>query len=91
MRYRTKPVIVEAFQFDGDFMNSKGEYYVPKWAVDALNRGIMYFEGPELYIKTLEGAHHASIGDYIIQGIQGELCPCKPDIFEQTYERTEEQ
>ena len=42
-----------------------------------------------LVIKTLEGDHHVSWGDYIIQGVQGELYPCKPDIFEQTYEKVE--
>jgi len=40
----------------------------------------------ELFIKTLEGIHHASVGDYIIQGVNGELYPCKPDIFEKTYD-----
>ena len=39
-----------------------------------------------LIIKTLEGEHIANIGDYIIKGVKGEFCPCKPDIFEQTYE-----
>ena len=42
-----------------------------------------------LIIKTLEGEHLASIGDYIIKGIQGEFYPCKPDIFEATYEEEE--
>lgn len=90
MKFRKKPVVIEAFKFDGDFMNSKGEYYVPQWAVDALKKGIMYFEGAELYIKTLEGVHHANLDDYIIKGVKGELYPCKPDIFEMTYERVEE-
>lgn len=36
----------------------------------------------ELYIETLEGTHHVSVGDYVIQGVNGELYPCKPDIFE---------
>lgn len=40
----------------------------------------------ELDIKTLEGTMHASVGDYIITGVNGEEYPCKPDIFEQTYE-----
>ena len=40
-----------------------------------------------LIIKTLEGEHLASIGDYIIKGVKGEFYPCKPDIFEQTYEQ----
>ena len=47
---------------------------------------------PSLYmeIKTLEGNHKCSIGDYIIKGVQGEFYPCKPDIFKQTYEQVEE-
>lgn len=44
----------------------------------------------EMDILTLEGTMHASIGDYIITGIHGEQYPCKPDIFEQTYELVEE-
>lgn len=44
----------------------------------------------EMNILTLEGTMHASIGDYIITGIHGEQYPCKPDIFEQTYELVEE-
>lgn len=94
MRYRKKPVEIEAFQYDGDLMNSKGEWYVPDWAVEAFENGVMYYKYPvspllppnELYIKTLEGEHHASVNDYIIQGVKGELYPCKPDIFEATYE-----
>lgn len=91
MKYRKKPVIIEAFQFDGDFMNSDGNYYVPQWAVDAYKEGILCFEGPELYVKTLEGKHLASCGDYIIQGVKGELYPCKPDIFEMTYDLVAEE
>lgn len=95
MKYRKKPVVIEAVQYDGDLMNSNGEY-VPEWAVRAMRSGTMYYdpinEGPpcELFIQTLEGVHHVSLGDYIIQGIQGELYPCKPDIFEKTYEAVEE-
>ena len=89
-KYRKKPVVIDAFQFDGDLMNKHGKYYVPSWAVNAYQDGIMFFEVPELYIKTLEGVHHASVGDYIIRGVNGELYPCKPDIFEKTYEKAEE-
>ena len=50
--------------------------------------GILFFqEGGDLYVKTLEGTHHARVGDYIIQGVNGEIYPCKPDIFEKTYEK----
>lgn len=90
-KYRKKPVVIEAFQYDGDFKTQDGKYYVPNWAVAALENGTMFFEENnnlprELYIRTLEGVHHVSSGDYIIQGVQGELYPCKPDIFEKTYE-----
>ena len=92
MKYQKKPVIVEAFKFDGDLKNSKGEWYVPEWAVKAFENGIMFYgkDAPwELYIKTLEGVHHVSVGDYVIQGVKGELYPCKPDIFGETYVEVE--
>ena len=96
MKYRKKPVIIEAFQYDGDLKGSDGKYYVPKWMAKAIEDGTAYYapENPgepptELYIATLEGHHHVSVGDYVIQGVNGELYPCKPDIFEKTYEAAE--
>lgn len=96
VKYKKKPVIIEAFQYDGDLKGKNG-YYVPKWAVDAVENGIMYFdsltpnEPPcELFIKTLEGTYHTSIGDYVIQGVNGEIYPCKPDIFKKTYDEAGE-
>lgn len=93
MKYRKKPVVVEAFQYDGDLINSKGEYYVPGWAVKAHKDGVLYFAEDhqsglpyELFVKTLEGNMEARVGDYIIQGVNGELYPCKPEIFEKTYD-----
>ena len=98
MKFRKKPVVIEAFQYDGDSKDRDGKYYVPDWAVKAFKAGTMYYiiprakpsDTPELYIKTLEGNHHVSIGDYVIQGVNGELYPCKPDIFEKTYEEVSE-
>ena len=49
-----------------------------------------YQTGRELDIQTLEGTMHADIGDYIITGVKGKTYPCKPDIFEQTYELVNE-
>ncbi len=93
MKFRKKPVVIEAFKYDGDLMGSDGKYYVPDWAVEAHKEGILYFGeheaaelAYELSIKTLEGDMRVSVGDYVIRGVQGELYPCKPDIFEQTYE-----
>ena len=96
MKFRKKPVVIEAFKYDGDLMNQSGEWYVPDWAVNAFKNSILYYdqlsseEPPiELYIKTLEGQMHVSVGDWIIKGVNGELYPCKPDIFEKTYEQVE--
>lgn len=90
MKYRKKPVVIEAFQYDGDLMNRNGEYYVPQWAVEAHENGTLFFDGPTLKVKTLEGDMVVAVNDYIIKGIKGELYPCKPDIFEATYEKAEE-
>lgn len=88
---RKKPAVIEAFQYDGDLKGADGKYYVPDWAVEAFEEGVMHFgvfdRMPcELFIDTLEGTCHASVGDYIIRGVNGELYPCKPDIFGKTYE-----
>lgn len=95
-KYRKKPVEIEAFQYDGDLINDKGKYYVPMWAIEAYENGTLFYssedgnEPPcELFIKTLEGNMKVSVSDYIIRGVEGELYPCKPDIFEQTYEPVE--
>lgn len=95
MKYQKKPVVIDAFQYDGDLKDRYGDWYVPDWAVDAFENGVIFYDnlpeeqdGPpcELFIRTLEGVHHVSVGDYIIQGVKGELYPCKPDIFALTYE-----
>lgn len=86
-KFMKKPVVIEAFQYDGDLMGSNGEYYVPRWAANANEERILFYrDAGELYIKTLEGEMHVSVGDYVIQGVKGELYPCKPDIFEETYQ-----
>lgn len=86
MKYRKKPVIVEAFRWGYD--------QEPDWYKEAVNKGSVFeqkhYEHPYCVIKTLEGNHGCSYGDYIIKGVKGELYPCKPDIFEMTYERVEE-
>ena len=91
MKYRKKPVEIEAFKYDGDFRAWDGSSYVPDWAVDAWEDDILRFRQSELYIRTLEGEMHASVGDYIIKGVQGEIYACKPDIFEATYEKAEDE
>lgn len=80
MKYRKKPVVIEAMHYTSD------EDVVPilEW-VGSEGQAAAYDDG-ELVIFTLEGEMHASLGDYIIKGIEGEFYPCKPDIFEKTYE-----
>jgi len=96
MKYIKKPVVVEAFQFDGDFISSDGKPYVPDWAMKAFNKKILHFESTddspsELFIKTLEGDVHASLNDYIIKGTRGDIYPCKSDIFKEIYDEYKEE
>ena len=95
MKYRKKPIVIEAIQIPFRFSNNTEDY--PKWFVDAVEteeivvtRGMMTQEVRCVEIKTLEGTMVGNVGDYIIRGVNGELYPCKPDIFEKTYEKVEE-
>ena len=92
MKYRKKPVVIEAFKFVGYFKGVAVEPYPPCWAFDGLDTGVLTFDSQDdLYVNTLEGKMLVSIGDYIIKGIQGELYPCKSDIFEASYELAEKE
>ena len=76
-RYRKKPIIIEAIQYDG--MNQKEIY--------AFTKGYAFIKSTgQIAIHTLEGEMLVSILDYIIKGVNGEFYPCKPDIFEKSYE-----
>lgn len=82
-KYRKKPVVIEAIQLTDHNINE---------VVDFI--GLSNIEtvlGTSVGIRTLEGVMRADRNDYIIKGIQGEVYPCKPDIFEQTYERVEDE
>lgn len=81
-RFRKKPVVIEAFQV---LDRSDGEPR-PAWFRHAFRMGIVFGHPEGFIIKTLEGDHLARWGDYIIQGVKGELYPCQPDIFQATYE-----
>jgi hypothetical protein len=90
-KYRKKPVVIEAFQLPRDRNPTVED--LPAWFMDALFDGKARALGTAMpqsvEILTLEGNHIASPGDFIIQGIKGELYPCKPDIFAATYEPAE--
>lgn len=81
-KYRKKPVVVEAVQYRGH--NSFP--LVKKIMGDDFEKVLFRPFSEKLIIPTLEGDIEVSIGDYIIKGVQGEFYPCKPDIFEATYE-----
>ena len=81
MKYRKKPVVIEAIRYTGD---NKGEIFefTNKEIINVVsNTGYEH-----LTVFTLEGNHKADIGDWIIKGVKGEFYPCKPDIFEMTYD-----
>lgn len=96
-KFRKKPVVIEAFQLTEERYNKLltrafSSTDMPSWLFSAHFRapeilGSFYnSEDGSLKIHTLEGHMRASPGDWIIRGIHGELYPCKPDIFEATYE-----
>lgn len=85
MKYRKKPVIIEAIQFED---NSDRIIEIHEFmGGDTIRVNYEDKDNPYLKIETLEGVMKASVGDYIIKGVNGEFYPCKPDIFEKTYER----
>lgn len=91
-KYRKKPVVIEACQISAAIH--------PQWYYKAFDEGVLKFKTvtvdagdglspvscSRVIVQTLEGPIFANENDYIIRGVQGELYPCKPDIFEQTYE-----
>jgi len=81
-QFRKRPVVIEAVQFDGALPVVEA----PQWLFDAVAARKVWRAGNVLHIVTLEGTMTASQGDWIIRGVKGELYPCKPDIFEATYE-----
>jgi len=85
-KFRKKPVVIEAIQVTKEMRNEGGPF--PEWAVPHLEHG--HTEKIEnsgwLQCKTLEGPLNVSDGDFLICGVNKEVYPCKPDIFEKTYE-----
>ena len=92
MKFRKKPVTIEAVQ-----ISKRMDITSPDWFAQAVQQNKVVLHGmgkftrdePWVEIETLEGVMRGNNGDWIIQGIKGELYPCKPDIFEATYEVAE--
>jgi hypothetical protein len=82
IKYRKKPVVVEAMQYIGD---TQSVYNIRKFVGKELDGN-----GCDLFIDTLEGVMTISPNDYVIKGIKGEFYPCKPDIFDESYEIVED-
>jgi hypothetical protein len=87
-QYRKKPVVIEAVQWDGNNFDDIKDFAINKVRYCHNYDHDMYYEDKTtLLIYTLEGTMIASKGDFIIKGVKGEFYPCKPDIFESTYEK----
>lgn len=79
MKYRKKPVVIEAVQWTGE-----NQMEIDKFC----GMNAVWSENKKMFlVLTLEGAMLASVSDYIIKGINGEYYLCKPDVFEKTYEK----
>lgn len=97
-RFRKKPVVIEAFQMTKERRWDNSEW--PNWLHQAWQIGMgdgglwpdkaADPSGKTLRCGTLEGAHNIDWDDWIIQGVKGEIYPCKPDIFEATYDPVHE-
>ena len=96
-KYRKLPVVIEAFQMTEERRWDNSEW--PDWLHEAWNKpsgvaGSLWIDPNDptlskLIVSTAEGVYSITWDDYIIQGVKGELYPCKPDIFEATYEKVE--
>ena len=92
MKYRKKPVVVEAIQWDGLNLEEIKAFVGESLIYDIIDTAWQVGKGAphvNMKIKTLEGDHECTKGDYIIKGVSREFYPCKPDIFEKTYEAVE--
>ena len=81
MKFRKRPVVIDAIQFEGGKESSEE---IKKFCFPS--RATWHYSHDTLSIETLEGWSTASKGDWIIRGVKGEYYPCKPDVFEITYE-----
>jgi len=94
-KYRKKPVVVEAFKYDGNLIGRDGEFYVPDWAEKAYKEGVLFynsfFSSPfQLFIDISGGAILIDEGDYVIKGDDGKLSSCSLYLFKMNYEEIKE-
>tara|TARA_S200002703_G_scaffold20234_1_gene16501 strand:+ start:450 stop:707 length:258 start_codon:yes stop_codon:yes gene_type:complete len=84
MKFRKKPVVIEAIQISADNIDEVGEFFG-----NPRTERPFGWHGDHWSIITLEGVMDGNIGDWVIKGVKGEFYPCKPDIFTETYEPIE--
>jgi hypothetical protein len=93
MKFRKRPVVIDAFQLTKEASLNNNTW--PDWLNDSriyrTNHSFSIDKDYPLTIKTLEGNMLVSINDWIIKGVKNELYPCKPDIFEETYEEVNDE
>jgi len=87
MKFRKKPVVVDAWRWKPIMQQ---DFMLRNWPEWLQVKDVRIVLGEALEISTLEGVMRADKGDWIIRGVKGELYPCKPDIFEATYEPIKE-
>lgn len=89
MKFKKKPITLEAVQHFNDMGTRTAE--IPVWLIKACSDGIVFADGAQTFIKSLEGNMLVSDGDWIVRGVKGELYAVKPDIFAQLYDPVQEQ
>lgn len=93
-KYKKKPVVIEAIQYNGENFNYIVNWINENWKdsrIQGVSGRVDWSPGPPpIDIETLEGTMIADVGDFIIKGIEGEFYPCKPDIFKKTYQEVGE-
>jgi len=90
MKFRKKPVVIDAMQAWALIDYAKHNWpALPVWMRDLYDKGGVVFTDRTISIPTLEGTMEAQYNDWVICGVKGECYPCKPDIFEASYEQCE--
>ena len=90
-KFRKKPVVIEAWPaWELIHAATRDWKALPVCVEESYMKGGWVFASDHISIPTLEGTMKADIGDMVLRGVNGEFYPCKPDIFEKTYERVED-
>ena len=85
-KFKKKPVVIEAIQFTtNNDLNNENMQFITDW-INSGQENTANHDNTNIFIQTLEGIMKASVGDFIIKGVNGEFYPCKEDIFLKTYD-----